>query len=857
MPSDRHALRTLTAAALALPGLAAPAASAQDNAAVVQFGRYQESSRDLFGVSSKYAPLSTDSLQASTWLATTDRTTATVNFHQDTWSGATPIATAPREWRGNRSRAPDTVSGASPYVVMNSPLYLDKRTLAPLRTDGFGNLVGGTDTQLVHTIAGASREIRRQVDANVRQAFDESALNLNGGVSSEPDYLSRFVGAGGQWDFNQKLTTVNAGLAYTWSDIKATLDHDLTPYIFNACGTARCNFDSSSSHIVDTGDGGKVMIGHRYDWSATAGLTQVLSRNAQMQANVAYTNSRGYLSNPYKLVEVAFVDPELQFLSPSPDALYVNVGAIFERRPDRRRQWAANLRYAQYFAASEGALHVDYAYFSDDWDIRAHTLQVEWAQPLGEGWMLTPMARYYTQSAAYFYVPYLVTNQGQYSTVTDPATGQVVTVPFDAAKLPAYYSSDYRLSAFGTLGGGFTLTKQFAKGVTGSLGYVYFQHAGSLKWGGGGEGSYADFNWWLLNASLTIDLEYASSLASGDHAAHAHHSHGEMIVPAGVTFGHMLDREGAWMVGLRAVATRQAGPFRDGTRKVDDAQLKVNGCGVEGCLTAPSWMNSSMAMLELMFAPTDWITLMVMPTYMSMEMQSRSLVTPAEQSSLPPDVQAMVAHHTGHTHESGGVGDTGLYAMFRLYESQGAHVHATLGVTAPTGDAGLRYRDTHQIDAGYQHYGMQLGSGTWDLNPSVTYLGAFGPWSWGAQASGILRLESANASGYALGNVAQGTAWMAYTSDTGMSATLRAAYTWQGTIRGAFDGTHYRLSPLDEPANYGGRFWDVGAGLVYTIRGAFAGNQLSLEWMQPVSEDGNGYQLTRRGTLNATWTYAF
>jgi type II secretory pathway pseudopilin PulG len=157
---DNHALRALTAAALALPGIAAAPANAQDNAAVLQFGRYQETSRDLFGLSSKYEPLRSDSLQASAWSAFTDRLSATFNFHQDTWSGATPIATAPREWRGNRSRAVDAVSGASPYVVMTGPLYLDKATHKPLRTDGFGNLAGGEDTQLVHTIAGASRETR-------------------------------------------------------------------------------------------------------------------------------------------------------------------------------------------------------------------------------------------------------------------------------------------------------------------------------------------------------------------------------------------------------------------------------------------------------------------------------------------------------------------------------------------------------------------------------------------------------------------------------------------------------------------------------------------------------------------------
>jgi hypothetical protein len=322
-------------------------------------------------------------------------------------------------------------------------------------------------------------------------------------------------------------------------------------------------------------------------------------------------------------------------------------------------------------------------------------------------------------------------------------------------------------------------------------------------------------------------------------------------------FAHMLPKAGDWMAGLRASAMRQAGPFRHGAQTVDDAQLRVSGCGSTPCLAAPSWMNMSMYMLELMYAPADWLTLMVMPTYMNMDMQSRGLLTSTEQAALPPDVQAMYTHHTGHQHTSGGIGDTGLYATFRLLDTPGTRAHVTLGVTAPTGNVGLRYRDTHQIDAGYQHYGMQIGSGTWDTNPSITYLRTAGPWFWGAQASTVIRMQSANASGYALGDVAQGTAWVGWSSETGLSATLRAAYTWQGAIRGAFDGTIYKLSPLDEPSNYGGRFWDVGVGLNYAFQGTLAGNQLGIEWLQPVHDDFNGYQLTRRGTLTAVWNYAF
>ena len=268
-------------------------------------------------------------------------------------------------------------------------------------------------------------------------------------------------------------------------------------------------------------------------------------------------------------------------------------------------------------------------------------------------------------------------------------------------------------------------------------------------------------------------------------------------------------------------------------------------------------MDMSMYMLDLMYAPTDWLTLMLMPTYMNMEMKTRGLLTAGEQAALPPDLQALYTHHTSHPHTTGGIGDTGIYASFKLMDAPGGRLLATLGVTAPTGDVSVRLRDTHQLETGFDHYGMQLGSGTWDFNPSITYLGSADRWFWGAQASAIARMESRNESGYALGDVYQGTAWGGYRWDNGLSATLRAAYTQQGAIKGEFEGTYYKLSPLDYPSNYGGRFWDLGVGVSYDFGGSFAGNQLGVEWLQPLREDFNGYQLHRRGTLYATWKYMF
>jgi hypothetical protein len=67
-----------------------------------------------------------------------------------------------------------------------------------------------------------------------------------------------------------------------------------------------------------------------------------------------------------------------------------------------------------------------------------------------------------------------------------------------------------------------------------------------------------------------------------------------------------------------------------------------------------------------------------------------------------------------------------------------------------------------------------------------------------------------------------------------------------------------RPSPMDWPRNYGGEFWDLGLGLnAHISQGLFTGHQLSFEWLQPLVDNVNGYQLERDSALSATWSVTF
>jgi hypothetical protein len=190
-----------------------------------------------------------------------------------------------------------------------------------------------------------------------------------------------------------------------------------------------------------------------------------------------------------------------------------------------------------------------------------------------------------------------------------------------------------------------------------------------------------------------------------------------------------------------------------------------------------------------------------------------------------------------------------------------------VGLSAPTGsiDAtlpGVQLASTHSttIDPGsmvLQDYGMQTGSGTWDFKPSLTYTGQLNDWSWGAQLSGVVRLDK-NDYGYAYGDIFQATSWGSYQVFNWLSASVRGVVTTQAQINGHSNRAHQLSATVDYPSNYGGTYGDMGFGLNVALpEGPFAGHAVSFEWLQPVATSYNGYQLERTGSLGVSWSYSF
>ena len=876
LKAEGVALHALTKAALLLPGLLSTHLHAAEGDEVdFQYSHYQESSRSVYGTApndivginvsalqTNLKPIEADSIHGSSKFSLTDRLKFSFNYFQDTWGGATPIASAPAAFGPNSTlwKVPSSIAGASPYLApqnyFNNGNQLVDMKGNPVLVNidpNSGNTAYHQNNQVTDILVSASPEVRNQGDVKLAYEFDRAAINFGAGVSSERDYESRFGNLGGLWYFNNKLTTLNLGLSYTNSDTNAVLPHDSFSYIDSSYYR-----NNGQITINDGQGGGHVLSGNRQDWGTTLGLSQIINKDALISADVSYTRSTGYLANPYKAVSILFVDPLLtdpnsQFFIGLPPGLQAgSVHALSEQRPSVRNQFGLGGRYVQFIDPLNAALHFDYHFSTDDWGIQSHTFESDWVQPLGNNWTVTPRVRYYSQSSADFYTPWLISNQAYAEPIFGPNGWS--TIPYDRSKLPSNFSSDGRLATFGTLSGGLTISKKFAKGITLESGFEYYTHQGSLGMESGSANNFNNFDSWNVNGALKMNLDtlFLHSSADGKHSGHDHHDHG-VHAPAGVMYDHMLPKAGDMMVGYRYMYSSQSGDTLNGTHTVNDSTLVTHGCNGNPCYINAGNMSMNMHMLDLMYAPTDWLTLMLMPQFVSMSMTMDTV-----DGAPPAPSPDMVDHHVQSGHQTGGIGDIGMYGLFKLFDNGTHHIHATAGLSAPTGDVGIQLNSNHGIAGGFADYGMQLGSGTWDFKPSLTYTGKWQKYSWGAQTSGTVRMQNQNESGYALGDLYQATAWGSYGFTHWLSGSIRGVYTYQDSIKGHYNGLINQYSPADYPSNYGGQYWDVGFGMSAMVpSGDLAGNRLSVEWLQPVQDNVNGYQLERDGTLTATWGLSF
>ena len=350
--------------------------------------------------------------------------------------------------------------------------------------------------------------------------------------------------------------------------------------------------------------------------------------------------------------------------------------------------------------------------------------------------------------------------------------------------------------------------------------------------------------------------------AASTLVAHAHEGDGGTVTyatdhaPIGVMGDHR-HKEGEWMVSYRYMYMDMEGN-RDGTDSLSPAEIATTVpnrfAGAPGqpptLRVVPTQMDMDMHMVGAMYGVSDRLTVMAMTHFIANEMDHVTFMGGMGSTELG-----------SFTTDVSGLGDSSIGVIYGLDDGSRHHHQLNLGLSLSLPTGSLDNTDQVLTPMGMEPtlrlpYPMQLGSGTFDLKPSVTGFTRRGDWSLGGQVSATLRLDE-NDEGYTLGDVVEGTAWLAYELQPSWSVSGRLKAKSQGAIDGIDPAIVAPVQTAD-PDNHGGETLEALFGVNFAGNASFLnGNRFAFEVGLPLYRDLNGPQLETDLTLALGWQRAF
>lgn len=330
--------------------------------------------------------------------------------------------------------------------------------------------------------------------------------------------------------------------------------------------------------------------------------------------------------------------------------------------------------------------------------------------------------------------------------------------------------------------------------------------------------------------SLLLVSLFSAGLSAHDYQSSRPDAHAPISV-----MGDHTHKAGEWMASYRFMQMNMDG-LQDGKDSFSNSDFAASSYQMNA-----TEMTMDMHMFGLMYAPSDSTTLMVMVNYLENDMKMDM-----------KDMMGMGTHVMEM--ESSGLGDLKVGALRNIYDQDGRKLHLNLMMSLPTGS--IDETTTNMMGATVvQSYAMQLGSGTYDLRPGITYSAQSDNLSWGAQASAVIRLGE-NDRDYTLGDRFKLQSWVQKPLNQNVSLSLRVAYDdWQG-----IDGEDSRLAmmvmmnPLADASLQGGERFSAALGLNITFP---SGHRLAVEYTHVLEQNLDGLQMSLDDSLSLGWQLAF
>jgi len=300
--------------------------------------------------------------------------------------------------------------------------------------------------------------------------------------------------------------------------------------------------------------------------------------------------------------------------------------------------------------------------------------------------------------------------------------------------------------------------------------------------------------------------------ASADHSKHSGHGAGGMLM-AEYKFERM-----------------EMSCCLDTTNEVSPEEV-INRYGYS---MSPTDMTMDMHMFMLMYHTSKYMV-MLMAHYMSNEMGM------LEQSG---------GNYFSSTMKTSGIADTILTVQAPWRYNLGF----TVGMSFPTGsidESGLMGVNGTQ-DVKYP-YGMQLGSGTYDVILGFDYEDSRDKLAWGAEYEYTLRTGT-NDNEYTLGDKSILDGWVRWNFTNTVNGEANLQFREIGKISGADPDLNPGMSPATDATNYGGRRIDLGVAIKYETPQM---TSFGAEFTMPVYQNLYGPQMQVDWIAGLTFGYMF
>jgi hypothetical protein len=242
-------------------------------------------------------------------------------------------------------------------VTADGPALLVRKEFADtvsLSARYYADTVSSASIDVV-TSASPYKDKRTETGFGVDYLRRDTLMNLSVTNSKENDYLADSFALGVSHEMNGGLTTINLGYGQG-EDTVMRVDTDLKENVA------------------------------RYQYRL--GLSQVVTTRLIMSIDYESVSEEGFLKNPYRFAQVGSAFTEEKYPA---------------TRDSQALAMRAILGLTQPAGGLGASLRADYRYFSDTWDVQAHTIELGYQRYLDARMIGELHFRYYTQDAASFY----------------------------------------------------------------------------------------------------------------------------------------------------------------------------------------------------------------------------------------------------------------------------------------------------------------------------------------------------------------------------------------------------------------------------------------------------------------------